>query len=252
MSATPRRCPLRAGLGFAVLLLAYPPGALAAQRDAATLVGQLVDRNTRAPLPGARIALLGGAAILHADPTGHFTRTGLRPGAYLLQARAVGYVPADVTIELAAGETRRVVLEMDLLAIDVTGLIVTGAAPHPDRRLAEFEQRRRSGRGHFVTEEEILSRGATRLSEVLRSIPGVRITCRGRFCRVRMDRAPRSCSPDFVVDGFAATNSTSPDMGVLGVVGIEVYRTLSETPMQFLRADNICGTIVIWTRSGPS
>ena len=31
---------------------------------------------------------------------------------------------------------------------------------------------------------------------------------------------------------------------------IEIYRTLSETPIQFLRTDNQCGTIVIWTRSG--
>jgi len=30
-----------------------------------------------------------------------------------------------------------------------------------------------------------------------------------------------------------------------------VYRTLTETPLEFLKADNLCGTIVIWTRSGP-
>jgi hypothetical protein len=66
-----------------------------------------------------------------------------------------------------------------------------------------------------------------------------------------MDRAPRGCAPEFVVDGFPATNSTSADMDIVGVVGIEIYRTLSETPMQFLSAHNTCGTIVIWTRSGP-
>jgi len=35
-----------------------------------------------------------------------------------------------------------------------------------------------------------------------------------------------------------------------GIMRIEIYRTLSETPIQFLRTDNQCGTIVIWTRSG--
>jgi len=246
----PRRCPSRAGLGFAVLLLAYTPAPLAAQRGAATLVGELVDRTTRAPLSGARVALIGGAAVLYADVTGHFTRAGLRPGAYLLQARALGYVPTDLAIELVAGETRQVVLEMEQLAIEVRGLVVTGAAPHPDRRLAEFEQRRQSGRGYFLSEADILTRGAKKLSELLRSVPGVRIICRGGFCRVRMDRAPRGCAPDFVVDGFPATNSTSADMNLVGVVGIEVYRTVGETPMQFLGGDNTCGTIVIWTKSG--
>ena len=38
----------------------------------------------------------------------------------------------------------------------------------------------------------------------------------------------------------------------VGIIGIEVYRTLSETPLEFLRTDNVCGTIVIWTRSGPN
>jgi hypothetical protein len=64
-----------------------------------------------------------------------------------------------------------------------------------------------------------------------------------------MARASRECRPDFVVDGFEATNSTSLDMPTIGITGIEVYGTLSETPLQFLRADNVCGTIVIWTRS---
>jgi len=67
-----------------------------------------------------------------------------------------------------------------------------------------------------------------------------------------MSRAPRQCKVDYVVDGFPATNSSSPDMATIGIVAIEVYRTLSETPLEFLRADNVCGTIVIWTRSGPS
>jgi hypothetical protein len=34
-----------------------------------------------------------------------------------------------------------------------------------------------------------------------------------------------------------------------GDYGIEIYRTLSETSMEFLTADNVCGTVVIWTRS---
>jgi hypothetical protein len=43
-----------------------------------------------------------------------------------------------------------------------------------------------------------------------------------------MARASRECRPDFVVDGFEATNSTSLDMPTIGITGIEVYGTLSE------------------------
>jgi len=38
---------------------------------------------------------------------------------------------------------------------------------------------------------------------------------------------------------------------VIGVTGIEIYRTITETPVEFLRGNNTCGTIAIWTRSGP-
>jgi len=103
-----------------------------------------------------------------------------------------------------------------------------------------------------VTEEEIERESPRSLADLLRHVPGVRLQCRGSMtgCTVRMARAPRECRPDFVVDGFEASNATSLDMPTIGIIGIEIYRTLSETPLQFLRADNQCGTVVIWTRSG--
>jgi hypothetical protein len=58
------------------------------------------------------------------------------------------------------------------------------------------------------------------------------------------------CQPDYVVDGSPANNSTSPEMPVIGLIAVEIYRTVTETPLEFLRTDNTCGTIVIWTRKG--
>ena len=121
-----------------------------------------------------------------------------------------------------------------------------------EQRIREFERRRAAARGYFITEQEIAHANPRTLGDLFRSVPGVRMQCRGTAgCRLRMARAARECSPDFVVDGFPATYSTSLDMPTVGIIGIEVYRTLSETPLDFLRTDNVCGTIVIWTRSGP-
>ncbi len=39
-------------------------------------------------------------------------------------------------------------------------------------------------------------------------------------------------------------------MPVIGLIAVEIYRTVTETPLEFLRTDNTCGTIVIWTRKG--
>jgi hypothetical protein len=133
-------------------------------------------------------------------------------------------------------------------AITLQGITVE-AAPWQQRGLAGFEERRERGRGVYLNEAEIARKQANRLSDILRSVPGVRLICRYSGCRIRMARS--ECQPDFFLNGLAANNSTSLEMPLVGVIGIEVYRTITETPMDFLRGDNTCGTIVIWTRTGP-
>lgn len=235
-----------AGLLLAGGMCTLAPGAGNAQQRLGELRGAVVDRTSGAPLPGARVTLLGAAVTTTSDAEGRFAHRSLPAGTYLLQVRSIGYVAGAWVIVLAEGEVldRRFLLEA---AYELPPVVVEGLA---DQRLAEFEARRQQGRGHFITAEEIRARGAKRLSDVLRTTPGVRTICRASGCLVRMMRAPRECPPDYVVDGYSASYSTSPEMSLTGVIGIEVYRTLSETPLQFLRADNRCGTIVIWTKSG--
>jgi hypothetical protein len=67
-----------------------------------------------------------------------------------------------------------------------------------------------------------------------------------------MMRTPRGCQPDIFLDGFPANLSTPPNAPAGDIVAVEVYRSLSETPAEFLRPDNRCGAIVIWTRTGQS
>jgi Carboxypeptidase regulatory-like domain len=225
---------------------------LAAQTGRAAIVGQLVNRQSRAPVGGARIGLLGARNELASDSAGRFTQGGLASGTYVLQVRAIGYTAASWIIDLGEGEVHSDVYELEPLPVELDPVVVAQRLSLGETRRAEFEQRRAAGRGYFVTEADIRRENPRSLGDLLRHVPGVRMQCRGSAagCTARMARAPRECRPDFVVDGFEASNSTSLDMPTIGIVGIEIYRTLSETPLQFLRTDNQCGTIVIWTRSG--
>jgi len=45
--------------------------------------------------------------------------------------------------------------------------------------------------------------------------------------------------------------SSTPALPVVGIVGIEIYRSPGEAPAEFLKADSQCGVIAIWTKSGP-
>lgn len=120
-----------------------------------------------------------------------------------------------------------------------------------EQRRLRFEERRASGRGIFIAEEEIRNAKASTLVTLLRRVPSVLVMCPAAGCVVRMSRTTGECSPAFIVDGSAAAYSTDVSMSTADIIGIEIYRTPSETPLEFLGAESACGTIVIWTRSGP-
>ena len=232
-------------LGLLGCLLAAPHATRA--QGTAGINGRLLDRASRQPLEGAAINVLGTPVNLRSSPSGEFTQVGLKPGTYVMQVRALGYAPGTWVIELSERETLDVVIEMDAAAIALPSVTVVGAPG--GRGMAGFTQRRAAGRGVYVTEDDIKRANAARLSDVLRNVSGVRLICRFNGCRIRMTR--NDCQPDFFVDGLSANNSTNLEMPVVGITGIEIYRTITETPVDFLRGNNACGTIAIWTRSGP-
>jgi len=219
----------------------------------AAIVGRLVDHDSRAPLKGARVAILGAHHSFAADSDGRFQDDDLPSGTYVLQAHAIGYATASWLVRLGDGEVLTQDFELMVLPYVLDPVVVQRRQGSNDVWFREFERRRASGRGYFITEQQIEATHPHALVDVLRNVPGIQMICAGSSrCTVRMSRAPRQCKVDYVVDGFPATNSSSPDMATVGIVAIEVYRTLSETPLEFLKTDNVCGTIVIWTRSGPS
>lgn len=229
---------------FALCVAAASSGAA---QGTAAISGTLRDRTSHQPLGGAAVSVLGTPFSVRTDSTGQFSGSGLKAGVYVMQVRAIGYGPGSWIIELAEGETLAVLIEMES-AITLQGVTVEAPA-WQQRGLAGFEERRQKGRGIYLTETAITQTRAARLADVLRSVPGVRLICRYSGCRIRMARS--ECQPDFFLNGLPANNSTSLDMPPLGIVGIEIYRTITETPMDFLRGNNTCGTIAIWTRTGP-
>ncbi len=239
------------GVVCALLPLLLPAPAPAQQRPA-TISGRLIDQDSRAPVGGARIALVGTRFGVTSDSVGQFSQGGLAPGIYVVQVHAIGYSTTSLVLRVAPGDAVNQVFELERLPVQLAPVVVERRPGFAEQRMREFERRRAAARGYFITEQEIAHANPRTLGDLFRSVPGVRMQCRGTAaCRLRMARAARECSPDFVVDGFPATYSTSLDMPTVGIIGIEVYRTLSETPLDFLRTDNVCGTIVIWTRSGP-
>jgi iron complex outermembrane receptor protein len=126
-----RRCPVRGVcvsvvVLFAVLAAAVAPAAGQAVADRGAVHGELVDPETGRPLPGAQVRLveLGRSELTHGDGSFHFG--GLRPGRYTLVAQHIGRALTRHVVEVAAGDTAFVRIEMAPSAIALPGLIVTG------------------------------------------------------------------------------------------------------------------------------
>lgn len=239
-------------LGLSALGLILPV-VLLPQSPTASLAGRVVDRQSRAPIARAQVALLGASRETPSDSTGRFHHDSLKAGAYLLQIRAIGYEVSTWMVRLGTGEV--LTQDFDLNPVLFTLAPVTGEAARGPmaRRLREFERRRADGRGVFISEDDIRRTEAATLSELLRTAAGVQVVCNSAGCVARMTRAATGfCQPDFVVDGFPANLSTNANLPTVGIVAVEVYRSPNEAPIEFLRTDGVCGVIVIWTRSSPN
>ncbi|HWC73060.1 MAG TPA: TonB-dependent receptor [Gemmatimonadales bacterium] len=216
------------------------------------IIGRVIDQQSQHPLEGATVSLLGTQLHTATDSSGRFTEAGLGPGTYLVEVRAIGYGVTSWIVKLNDGEVVDFNFEVAPLGVELDPVTVAGRPGYAERRRNEFEERRHAGRGVFITEEQIQTSHAATMADLLRGVPGVRLNCRSGNCTAQMTRGARGvCAADWVVDGMPATMSSSPALPVVGIIGIEIYRSPGEVPSEFLKADSQCGVIAIWTKSGP-
>ena len=245
-----------AALGLGIAVSRGVPVQAQAQAHAASptagISGQVVNQQSRIPVSGARVNLIGTRLYSATDSAGRFNQASLGAGTYILEVRAIGYGVTSWVLRLAEGEMVDYVFEVEPLGVDLEPIVVEGQPGYFQRRMQEFEERRRSGRGIFITHDQIEASHAATMADLLRGVPGVRLNCRSGVCSVQMTRTAHGvCVADWVVDGVPASMSSTPHLPVVGIVAVEIYRSPSEAPAEFLKADSQCGVIAIWTKSGP-
>jgi hypothetical protein len=195
------------------------------------------------------------------DSAGRFEVRSVPPGLVRFFVVAPSFPRANVVLAFAAGEEMERVLELDSSSVPVEPEPEPAARPLPQVTveatplaplwIRDFERRRGTGRGQYVTRAEIEARNYNRLSDVMQVMRGVTLDCGGggSGCQVRMVRAPMQCYPEYWVDG-QLNNAWGPVVPVRDIEALEVYTGPSDTPGEFAGRNAGCGTIVIWTRGG--
>lgn len=216
------------------------------------IAGHVVDLQSRAPVLGAMVSLVGTRLHAATDSAGRFNQPSLAAGTYIIEVRAIGYGVTSWVLRLSEGEVVDYVFELSPIGVNLDPVVVAAQPGYFQRRMQEFEERRRAGRGIFITEDQIEASHAASVVDLLRAVPSVRLSCRSGICTAQMTRTGHGvCNADWVIDGMPASFSSTPHLPVVGIVAVEIYRSPGESPAEFLKADSQCGVIAIWTKSGP-
>lgn len=218
-----------------------------------SLSGRVVDAETGDPLLAATVRILGLARIAITDEDGRFAIEDVPPGIRPIGIEWDGLsspprrvrVDGDTEIRIAllvpapAARAARPTYDLPPLGVEIR----RGERPG---KLREFFRRMETGHGHFITGDEIRDRAPLRTSDLLRTVPGVRLT-RADFDRARSRvTRHRGCSVDMFLDGTPAPGLALDDIPPGDIAGIEIYRGASEVPIAFRRRAT-CAAILIWT-----
>ena len=257
-----------------VLYAVLSSHSMAAQR----LHGRLIDLLTDQPIPAGILTLLtedgDPMATVVTDEEGYWVLHAPTPGHYYVEAKRLGYQPwIDGPVTIKRGEDWNAVYHLQPLAVRLDPIEVSAQATVRYLELNGFYERQRTDFGHFVEPEAIERRQATKVTELLAAIPGVRLVPTGaglgrRQVQLRGSHITQGglCRPRIFVDGLiynrgesrptgfddwgnperAADPNENPDLldayveadiddivHPSSIAGIEVYRSGAQVPVKF-------------------
>ena len=244
-------------LGFALLLL---PGLALAQNG--QIQGVVVDAESGDTIPGVNVVVAETQQGSATGSDGEFRITGVSPGEYTLRATFVGYQRLERTIEVSAGSTTNVRLQMQPTAVQLEEVAVTALGVETSRDQLGASQSQIDGASIAESAETSVTKSLSAKAAGLNVKSfggdpgaGARITIRGNSS-IQGDNQPL-----IVVDGQPISNQTF-EQGVDGVQqqsrlndlnpedisSVEVLKGPSAAALWGSQAAD--GVIVIETKSG--
>jgi hypothetical protein len=245
--STSRRVALGSLAWVGILLSGLSEVALAQDsHELANVLGRVVQAGSRAPLPEAEVGLPDLDMGTETDEEGRFWFRNVPAGEHVFVFQYLGFADS-ATVYLAPNELNQLEVAIDLLVVPVADLVVRVEALEGPGKLTAFNRRRAKGEGYFITREDILQRAPVRTTDMLRTVPGIRISPT-LFGRAAIRMRGRSCSIAYFVDGVRAPYFDMNTVQPSSVAGIEIYKGTASVPPEFRGPLTPCAAIVLWTR----
>ncbi|HVX40229.1 MAG TPA: carboxypeptidase regulatory-like domain-containing protein [Gemmatimonadaceae bacterium] len=201
-----------------------------------------------------------GSITVTTGADGRFRIVGLPPRDYIVIVRRIGYGPVSAIVHPDVDDTLRASFMLAPVSTMLDTIVIT--EPSIPGRLAEFEGRRSTGQGQFMTQAQIEQYDFAGVSDLLRTFHSINIINGIAVAqRAVMRLQPGPCALTFYIDGVRIpTPNVERDLpSPKEVAGIEVYVNSGEIPLQYRSfggdhpgwpSGGFCGVVLLWTRSG--
>ncbi|MGD2121382.1 MAG: carboxypeptidase regulatory-like domain-containing protein [Gemmatimonadota bacterium] len=233
-----------------LFLFGVVPSGLGAQ----IISGTVRDRISRERVPEALVVLLtADSSYLTQTATeldGGFRLPVPEPGDYRVFVRTMGYAPS-LTEPLTVADREEievtVFLRADPVALD--SLEVVTEARTRQLEMVGFYKRQKKGFGYFIEKEEINRSHASRITDLLYGLPGVRMV--GNQATGELSVLLRGSQAKVVLDGMVLLDTQDINALVhpFNIEAIEIYPGIGGVPVQYRTIyGGSGGAILIWTR----
>ncbi|HEV2018763.1 MAG TPA: carboxypeptidase regulatory-like domain-containing protein [Gemmatimonadaceae bacterium] len=201
---------------------------------------------------GSRVEVVGTDQVALTNDKGEFTMTKLPSGSQVLLARHLGFGAQTVAVDLTSRQAQRVTIKLPKFVAMIEPVVVNARrAANLDR--VGFSQRKVMGQGFYIGPDQLKDQHPNRLTDILRTVPGLRVTSVPEGDVVSSSRGAGlggDCVQYYVDDmpwQSAEPGDINQFVNASEVVAVEVYQG-STVPAQYSRGTGGCTTIVLWTR----
>ncbi|MCR4339531.1 MAG: TonB-dependent receptor [Gemmatimonadaceae bacterium] len=245
-----------------------------AQAATHTLFVAVLDSASGKPVGNASIRLRYAGMVATASDSGTATFHLPPTGFETIEVRRVGYAPLATTITLGRSARTEVVFELQPIVQVLPTVEVTEMEQHRFLAVRGFYDRKSRLRGAFLGPKEISALHPSKMSDIMRRVPGATVTRNSSGgSRLRL-RSVQDCPPHVYVDGArfiiepetatrgvfqgTAQRRTSrgrampPGYGIDElsadmIAAVEVYTSAAQVPPEYNMTGSVCGVVLVWT-----
>jgi hypothetical protein len=211
------------------------------------------DASTGDPIEGAQVTDVATGTFSLTTKTGTVSLIFIPDGGGMVRIRKIGFAPWSEFVAISPRDTAPLTIVLAPTVPVLPTVVTTDTAPHYiSGRLRAFEERRKTGFGHYIAEAELRKNDNREMPDVLRRIPGVTVTCSTRTPRVCTATSSRTagsrCSYVIYVDGVQSPEKNLLMLPVNQFAGVEVYSGPGQIPAEYNMTGSSCGVLLLWTR----